>query len=83
MSQNASNLMYPAQTLEARMRDIYQILREKEQAVLRVRKELEALRFCLPLLAEGEESAGASPAVPTNHWPAEAEPPAPPKAYQN
>jgi len=65
------------------MRDIYQILREKEQAILRVRKELEALRFCLPLLAEGEEGAGVSPAVPTNHWPAEAEAPAPPKAYQN
>lgn len=65
------------------MRDIYQILREKEQAILRVRKELEALRVCLPLLAEGEEAGGVASAVPTNRWPAETEPPAAAKTYQN
>ena len=65
------------------MRDIYQILREKEQAILRVRKELEALRLCLPLLAEGEETAGAAASVPANRWPAETEPSAAPRTYQN
>lgn len=65
------------------MRDIYQILREKEQAILRLRKELEALRVCVPLLTEGQEAAGAAAPVPANRWPAETETPAPPKPYQN
>jgi hypothetical protein len=43
------------------MKDIYQVLREKEQAVTRVRQEIEALRFCLPLL-EGEGTTGQATA---------------------
>jgi hypothetical protein len=57
------------------MKDIYQVLREKELDVMRVRKEVEALRFAIPLLAEGAESvniAAAAPQLPSgrvNMWP--------------
>jgi len=37
------------------MRDVYQVLREKELEVSRVREEVEALRAAIPLLADGEE----------------------------
>jgi len=47
------------------MKDIYQVLREKELAVLRVRREIEALRFCLGLLAEpADPRPDAPPARP-------------------
>jgi|HubBroStandDraft_6_1064221.scaffolds.fasta_scaffold09520_2 hypothetical protein len=68
------------------MKDIYQVLREKEQAIARVRRELEALRFCAPMLAEAAEplqppaSAPASPVV--NRWPSDTEA-HPPNPYQN
>jgi hypothetical protein len=60
------------------MKDIYQILREKEQAIARVRMEVEALRVCLPLLVESnsETSIAAAPAgqsAPANRWPAASE----------
>jgi hypothetical protein len=38
------------------MRDVYQLLREKELQIMRVRHEIESLRASIPLLAdEGEE----------------------------
>lgn len=36
------------------MRELHQILREKEQDLARVRREVEALRFVAPLLLERE-----------------------------
>ncbi len=57
------------------MKDVYQVLREKELDVMRVRKEVEALRFAIPLLAEGADSTNIAAAVPqlpsgrANMWP--------------
>jgi hypothetical protein len=42
------------------MRDFYQVLREKELEIVRVRHEIEALRAILPLLTE----EGDRPATP-------------------
>jgi len=66
------------------MKDIYQVLRDKEQAVARLRQEVEALRFCLPLLIEGETPALAGQPLParSSHWPAEAGTPSS-KPYEN
>ena len=36
------------------MRDVYQVLREKELELLRVRQEVEALQATLPLLMDNE-----------------------------
>lgn len=36
------------------MRDVYQLLREKEAEIARVRQEIEALRCSLPLLVDDE-----------------------------
>ena len=41
------------------MRDIYQVLRDKELDIMRVRQEIEALRAAIPLLADDEELAPA------------------------
>jgi len=57
------------------MKDVYQVLREKELDVTRVRKEVAALRFAIPLLAEGADSmnvVAAAPQLPSGHinrWP--------------
>lgn len=37
------------------MRDVHQVLREKELEVARVRQEIEALRSIIPLLADEDE----------------------------
>ena len=62
------------------MRDVYEVLREKEQEFERLRYEIEALSLVLPLLADqGEAPAdilshssasrqGTSESKPTN-WP--------------
>jgi hypothetical protein len=61
--------------LEASVKDIYQVLREKELAVARVRQEVEALRFCAPMLSEGSEpgenTTPSTGTAPANRWPAE------------
>ena len=44
------------------MRDFYQVLREKELAVIKVREEIEALRNILPLLEDDED--GVRPTSP-------------------
>jgi len=67
------------------LKDIYQVLREKELAVARIKKELEALRYCLPLLSETE--AASRSAQPMNEsaksWPTAPEPDNPTSSYQN
>jgi hypothetical protein len=45
------------------MRDLYQVLREKELQITRVRQEIEALRATIPLL-EDDEEADADRAYP-------------------
>ena len=40
----------------ANMKDLYQVLRQKELALEQVRKEIEALRFVTPLLSEDTEA---------------------------
>jgi hypothetical protein len=37
------------------VRDIYQLLREKEAEIARVRQEIEALRSSIPLLVDDED----------------------------
>jgi hypothetical protein len=47
------------------MRDLYQVLREKELQIARVRQEIEALRATIPLLEDDEETDAAdAPAYP-------------------
>jgi hypothetical protein len=46
------------------MRDLYQVLREKELEITRIRKEIEALRAIIPLLDDNDDTMhGASPMV--------------------
>jgi hypothetical protein len=70
------------------MKDIYQVLREKEQAIARVRRELEALRFCAPMLAEAAEPLRPSAPAPAsnvveNRWPADPDPRPSPNPHHN
>lgn len=46
------------------MRDVHQLLREKELEVARVRQEIEALRSIIPLLADEDEDEVTSAAPP-------------------
>lgn len=41
------------------MRDLYQVLRDKELQIVRVRQEIEALRATIPLLEDDEEADSA------------------------
>jgi hypothetical protein len=46
------------------MRDVHQLLREKEAEMARVRQEIEALRSSIPLLSDDEDAeqfAGYAP----------------------
>jgi len=45
------------------MRDFYQVLREKELAVIRVREEIEALRSIIPLLEDEDDENPPAPSV--------------------
>lgn len=46
------------------MKDLYQILREKELDIERVRKEIEALRFVTPMLSEdGDTDKNVKPSL--------------------
>jgi len=58
------------------MKDITDVLLQKQQDILRVREEIEALRFIIPLLADEKPrhsaDRGAVPApVVGNRWPLE------------
>ena len=46
------------------MQDLYQVLRQKEIEIERVRKEIEALQFVIPLLAEDSQGQAASVPAP-------------------
>ena len=41
------------------MTNLYQVLRQKEMDIDRLRKEIEALHFVIPLLAEDEQPVSA------------------------
>jgi hypothetical protein len=41
--------------MEVGMRDVYEVLRQKELEMVRVRKEVETLLRVIPLLAEDED----------------------------
>ena len=43
------------------MRDVYQVLHEKELEVARVRQEIEALRIILPLLSDEDDVTAVDP----------------------
>jgi hypothetical protein len=47
------------------MKDVMELLRAKEQELLKVRRQVEALRIALPLLGTEEDSPGAA-AKPAN-----------------
>ena len=44
-------------------RDLYQVLREKEMDIIRIRQEIEALRAILPLLSDESEPEGPTASV--------------------
>jgi hypothetical protein len=44
--------LFPCDPLEGNVRDIQQLLREKEAAIAQLRREVEALRSVTPLLSE-------------------------------
>lgn len=46
------------------MKDIYQVMRQKQLDIVRVRKEIEALHFVIPLLAEDEDWIEGGLALP-------------------
>jgi len=60
-----------------RMRDLQQVLDEKEIELARVRQQIEALKFVAPLLAEQRESVevpielSRSEPAQRNRWPLE------------
>ncbi len=45
------------------MRDLYQVLRQKDLDLERTRKEIEALRSVIPLLEESERAEKARPSL--------------------
>ncbi len=57
------------------MKNVFAVLREREMDLVRVREEVEALRFVIPLLAEETASASAMKDVSaissrySNKWP--------------
>jgi len=54
----------------ANMKDIYQVLRQKELDLERLRQEIEALRFVTPLLSEDTESEKSARSTRTVALPA-------------
>jgi hypothetical protein len=70
------------------MKNIYEVLREKETALARLRTEVEALRFVAPLLADRSAGPGDdqsvhqpdlawAPVLQKNKWPLKVGDPAP------
>ena len=55
------------------MRDVYEVLREKEKAVARVDREIRALRLAVPLLTDATDVALIPAATPGDHGTAEAQ----------
>jgi hypothetical protein len=48
------------------MRDVMELLRAKEQELLRVKRQVEALRIALPLLGGGDDDPSVPAAKPGN-----------------
>ena len=48
------------------MRDLYQVLREKESEILRIRQEIEALRAIIPLLDDSDDTMHGASAMVAN-----------------
>jgi hypothetical protein len=49
------------------MKNVYEVLRQKELEVSRLKREVEALRLAAPLLSEGEEAGNDNnPRLATN-----------------
>jgi hypothetical protein len=66
------------------MKNIYEVLREKETNLTRLRTEVEALRFVAPLLVERSDENDTNPpdlrlapAMGRNKWPLTVDDPAP------
>ena len=57
------------------MRDVYEVLREKEKAVARVAQEIRILRLAVPLLTDGTDIGPIPVATPGDHGTAEAQRP--------
>ena len=55
------------------MRDVYEVLREKEKAVARVDQEIKVLRLVLPLLTDGTDARPIPAATPGDDGTAEAQ----------
>jgi hypothetical protein len=61
------------------MRNPYEVLRQKEMDLARLRQEVEVLQFVAPLLGERSDPLGDPPeflgsaAPPRNRWPLEVE----------
>jgi len=55
--------------LEVTMRDLHQVLSQKQKDIERVRREIDALLFVIPLLAEDADriEPGLSP-LPLSEW---------------
>lgn len=51
------------------MRTLEQILYEKELELARVRQQVEALKFIVPLLLEPSEEASGNEPTQRNRWP--------------
>jgi len=55
------------------MRNAYEVLREKELSLARLRREVEALRYVIPLLADNnsgiEVTEPSHPVHSRNRWP--------------
>jgi hypothetical protein len=65
------------------MRNLLEVLREKETDLARVRQEVEALRFVAPLLFDRNDQFRSPPELPwsgtppKNRWPLDVDEPAP------
>jgi hypothetical protein len=69
------------------MKNVYEVLREKEMLLARLRTEVDALRVVVPLLADHTEAGDDhvmdqpdllwTPALPKNKWPLKVGDPAP------
>ncbi|MGO9649754.1 hypothetical protein SBA7_1180012 [Candidatus Sulfotelmatobacter sp. SbA7] len=63
------------------MRNLHEVLRQKEMDLARVRQEVEALRFVAPLLFERDDQFRHPPELlssempPKNRWPLEVDEP--------
>ena len=55
------------------MRDVYEVLREKEKAVARVDREIRLLRLAVPLLTDATDIGPIPAAAPGDHGTAEAQ----------